>query len=304
MATLRLSRNDFLKKVRQLPEKPPITTALFPESDAKKVWVHWLSNYVQSGHGDLRNQRDARRIYNNWWNAPPIIWLAEASGVDRRRVEKAAKIALQGKNTKRKAEAIRQLLPWELVARRLQRSSRSINTRKHSITQHYRDEHSISKQIKDTTVSFQRTLRSMEIPNLSYKRRFKSFETDTIGRRTIVANWERGPHIEIWLDMATGGNVYRYWVGFRANSRPELESLLNALPPDLVPSTEIKRSDWKLSGKANSCLNLRLKRSSPSRLRNVTAILGFLVFTIGAGIRNGTVNISMNGVRPSSLHRW
>jgi hypothetical protein len=112
-----MTRIELLEVVRCLPEETPITSALFPGSDGKRTWVDWLTNYPKVDDSPLRDQRDARFIYNNWWNAPRLIWLAAASGIDQRRVQRAATIALKGKNSKHKAEAIRKILSWELVAK-------------------------------------------------------------------------------------------------------------------------------------------------------------------------------------------
>ena len=77
-----MTRIKLLEAVRRLPERTPITSALFPGVDGKRTWVSWVTNYAKDDDISLRNQRDARFIYNNWWNAPRLIWLAEASGID------------------------------------------------------------------------------------------------------------------------------------------------------------------------------------------------------------------------------
>jgi hypothetical protein len=118
----RITSTDLLKAVRRLPEKTPIVTALFPDADGKRAWVYWLSNYVQVSDDPRRADRDARFIYNHWWNAPIFIWLAEAIGVDQRRVRKAAEIASSQGNSPAQAAAIRRILPWSLIARQLTRS--------------------------------------------------------------------------------------------------------------------------------------------------------------------------------------
>jgi hypothetical protein len=137
-----IGRIEALKAVRRLPEKTPTISTLFPKSsNGKRTWIGWLSHYPKGGHHPLRKQRDARFIYNQWWNAPTLIWLAEAAGVDQRRIQKAAKVALRGKNSKGKAEAIRQLLPWELVARHLQLSNGRKATQRHFVAYHNSDEY-------------------------------------------------------------------------------------------------------------------------------------------------------------------
>jgi hypothetical protein len=134
-----MTRIKLLEAVRRLPERTPITSALFPGADGKRTWVSWVTNYAKDDDISLRNQRDARFIYNNWWNAPRLVWLAEASGIDQDRVQRAATVALEGKNSKHKAEAIRQILPWELVASHLERLNGK-RTSKHFVAYHNRDE--------------------------------------------------------------------------------------------------------------------------------------------------------------------
>src|ERR1700730_6617139 len=116
------TRTDLLKAVRHLPERTPIVTELFPDAHGKRTWVSWLSNYAQTNDNPRRAERDAQFVYNNWWNAPILIWLAEASGVDQNRVRKAAKIALSQGNSKAQSRDIRRILPWSLIARQLTRS--------------------------------------------------------------------------------------------------------------------------------------------------------------------------------------
>jgi hypothetical protein len=115
----RITRADLLNAVRRLPERTPIVAELFPDANGKRAWVDWLSNYVQVGDNPHRADRDARFIYNHWWNAPIFIWLAEAIGVDQRRVRRAAKIASSQGNSPAQAAAIRRTLPWSLIARQL-----------------------------------------------------------------------------------------------------------------------------------------------------------------------------------------
>jgi hypothetical protein len=118
-----MSRDELLELVRQLPEKTPIASTLSHSS--KQAWIRWLSNYSDHGDHPLRAQRDASFIYNHWWNAPIFIWLAEASGVDQERIERAAKIIADSSgNTTTQAAAIRRILPWPLVAKHIREKRR------------------------------------------------------------------------------------------------------------------------------------------------------------------------------------
>jgi hypothetical protein len=124
MAAREMSRDELLEFVRQLPEKTPIARALTGHS-SEQAWIYWLSNYADLSDHPLRAQRDAGFIYNHWWNAPIFIWLAEASGVDGERVQRAAKIiASASGNSTTQAAAIRRILPWHLVAKHLRERKR------------------------------------------------------------------------------------------------------------------------------------------------------------------------------------
>jgi hypothetical protein len=125
MASQQMSRDELLAFVRKLPEKTPIASTLTSGCSSKQSWINWLSNYADVGDHPLRAQRDASFIYNHWWNAPIFIWLAEASGVDKERIQRAAKIiAASSVNTTTQAATILQILPWHLIAKHLREKSR------------------------------------------------------------------------------------------------------------------------------------------------------------------------------------
>src|ERR1700691_2799453 len=86
-----MSREELLALVRQLPDGTPIASRLTPDYSSKESWTDWLLNYAESGDHPLRGQRDARFIYNHWWSMPTFIWLAEACGVDQKRIQRAAR---------------------------------------------------------------------------------------------------------------------------------------------------------------------------------------------------------------------
>ncbi len=125
MAAQKMSRDELLEFVRQLPDKTPVASTLTPGHSSKQLWIKWLSNYPDHGEHPLRAQRDASFIYNRWWNTPVLIWLAEASGVDQARIKRAAKIiATSSANTTTQAATIRRILPWHLVAKHLREKSK------------------------------------------------------------------------------------------------------------------------------------------------------------------------------------
>ena len=120
-----MSRDELLAFVRKLPEKTPIASTLNLGHSSKQSWINWLSNYADFGDHPQRAQRGASFIYNRWWDAPIFIWLAEASGVDKKRIQRAAKIiAASSGNTTTQAAAIRRILPWHLVAKHLREKRR------------------------------------------------------------------------------------------------------------------------------------------------------------------------------------
>lgn len=114
-----MSRDELLAIVRQLPERTPIASTLAPGRSSKRSWINWLSTYAELGDHPLRGQRNARFIYNHWWNIPIFIWLAEASGVSQDRIQKAAEIVASSGNSTTQAAAIRRILPWHLVEKHL-----------------------------------------------------------------------------------------------------------------------------------------------------------------------------------------
>jgi hypothetical protein len=125
MGAQQMDRDELLALVRQLPDKTPIASRLFPTYSGKKSWIDWLSDYTDLGDHPLRARRNARFIYNHWWHVPTFIWLAEATGIDQGRIEKAAKIAASSGNSTTQAAAIRRILPWHLVAEQLQDRKRT-----------------------------------------------------------------------------------------------------------------------------------------------------------------------------------
>jgi hypothetical protein len=128
MATQQMSREELLAIVRELPDKTPIAVALAPGRSSKQSWINWLTNYAEISDHPLRGQRDARYIYNHWWDAPIFIWLAEAGGVDPDKIQQAAKIVAAAENSTTQAAAIRKVLPWQLVAKHLRDARQGVLT--------------------------------------------------------------------------------------------------------------------------------------------------------------------------------
>ena len=84
----------------------------------KEHWIGWLSDY--SGPGAYGRQtvvtRDAKYAYNHIVQPEMLIYLAEASGVDRKLVKAAKQAFDKGTTLMQKSGAIRGIIPWETVA--------------------------------------------------------------------------------------------------------------------------------------------------------------------------------------------
>lgn len=106
------SRSDLLTAIERLP-----TNATSHQRSYKKDWLGWLSNYYDPSRATP--DRSAKFIFNAL-NAPEwIIWLAVATGVDHDLIDKAA-LAIDRKQFRpTQAAAVRDILPWELVAEHL-----------------------------------------------------------------------------------------------------------------------------------------------------------------------------------------
>jgi len=83
----------------------------------KEHWLKWLRDQDGPGfYGRATFNRSAQRIYNQINCAPMIMWLAEASGMEKvllRRAERAVRHA--GSAYPRQCGAIRKFLPWKTV---------------------------------------------------------------------------------------------------------------------------------------------------------------------------------------------
>ena len=87
----------------------------------KQHWMGWLSEYNGPGfYGRLRWDRSAEFVYNHIQCPPMLLWLAEASGLSRRRILRAeAAVLAAGNHHGPGTAAIRSLLPWETVEQNL-----------------------------------------------------------------------------------------------------------------------------------------------------------------------------------------
>jgi hypothetical protein len=90
-------------------------------SSQKEHWLGWLRYYDGPGaYGrQVHRGRSAAFVYNQVVNPQMLIWLAEAVGVERQVVRRAAALALRRHTMSAMSGAIRQAIPWEEIHPRL-----------------------------------------------------------------------------------------------------------------------------------------------------------------------------------------
>lgn len=114
--------------IRNLPTRQPIADALFkahwPERRQRwfrhqqEHWIGWLTEH------DRRGTMTAERVYDFIQSPPMLLWLAQASGCPETLVSEAAHAALRyHRSRKRECNAIRELIPWAMIARNLKEPS-------------------------------------------------------------------------------------------------------------------------------------------------------------------------------------
>lgn len=107
-----------LSAIRRLPADKPRETPGKWYMTQHEHWIGWLSHYDGPGaYGrDPSVQRDAKFVYNHIVEPAMLLYLAAAAGVDRRKVAIARRVASEGKTLMQKAGAVRQHIPWPVVA--------------------------------------------------------------------------------------------------------------------------------------------------------------------------------------------
>lgn len=112
---------QFLQAVRKLPEDKPLNDPKVWYRTQKEHWIGWLSEYRTSNvygrkHG---RKRDARFVYNHIVEYRMLVYLAEASQVDKQLIS-TAKTAMAEKHTLQgKAGVFRKHIPWPVIAEKL-----------------------------------------------------------------------------------------------------------------------------------------------------------------------------------------
>lgn len=93
-------------------------------SSQKEHWLGWLGDYDGPGFYGRRNwDRSAAFVYNHVNCAPMVLWLAEALAMPKAAVRAAAREALDaGPGPGSRSAAVRRVLPWIELERRLKRA--------------------------------------------------------------------------------------------------------------------------------------------------------------------------------------
>ena len=119
-----ISIRTFMTAIRGLRADRPVRDPGKWYLTQKQHWLGWLSEY--EGPGAYRRQtgvkRDARFAYVHIVEPAMLLYLASASGVDRKLLAAARHASARGTTLMEKSGAIRALIPWETVAAALWRS--------------------------------------------------------------------------------------------------------------------------------------------------------------------------------------
>jgi hypothetical protein len=83
----------------------------------KQHWLGWLSEYDGPGYyGRKSRGQSAEFAYNHIVCPPMVLWLGEASGVQKTKVLEAKRVALSaGMSLPALSAAIRRIIPWETI---------------------------------------------------------------------------------------------------------------------------------------------------------------------------------------------
>ena len=127
------------RKIRLMPERPPITTGFeraldkvgiwslrkFKYASQKEHWLKWLAEYDGPGYyGRKKRHQSAEFAYNHIVCSPMVLWLGEASGVQKSKVLEGKRAALSSSpQLQAQSAAIRKVIPWEMIEGRLDKQS-------------------------------------------------------------------------------------------------------------------------------------------------------------------------------------
>jgi hypothetical protein len=138
-----MSPKELRRRIRSSPAIPPITTAFRIElaklgtpdssferySSQKEHWLRWLEEYDGPGYYGRQNCRRTAQFVYNHINCPSmLLWLCEASGIEKATIHKAKASALRAEPTfPSQSKAIRQLVPWRDIEARMKTRDKSTN---------------------------------------------------------------------------------------------------------------------------------------------------------------------------------
>lgn len=113
-----ISIRDFLIAISRLPEDRPVRNPRKWYLTQKEHWIGCLYEYNGPGAYGRKTSlgRDARFVYNHVVQPEMLVYVARAAGVSRTRIAAARRVLGTHQPLMRQASAIRELLPWELVA--------------------------------------------------------------------------------------------------------------------------------------------------------------------------------------------
>lgn len=126
-----MTTSQLKRRIRRLPARPPVTaqpeaalakrgtpdTSTERYSSQKEHWLLWLGEYTGMGYYGRQDwNRAADFVYNHIVCPPMVLWVGEASGIDKAIVTKAKNSALRAMPTfPSQSAAIRKLIPWTLI---------------------------------------------------------------------------------------------------------------------------------------------------------------------------------------------
>jgi len=126
-----MSPRDLAWRISRFRPRPPVTVAFehaldsrgdWDKADAwyssqKEHWLGWLREYSGPGYYSRKNSdRTAEFVYNHVVCPPMVLWLGEAAGISRMKVQRAKHAALSaGHRLSAQSAAIRRVIPWTEV---------------------------------------------------------------------------------------------------------------------------------------------------------------------------------------------
>jgi hypothetical protein len=119
-----VSIDDLIARIRDLTSDPPVERRQPGYNNyrtQKDHWLGWLGATPGTGTYERKTppNRGARYVYNHIVEPKMLLWLIAAAGVEGALVEAAEQAALQARTLGGKSKAIRQFVPWSVIAKKL-----------------------------------------------------------------------------------------------------------------------------------------------------------------------------------------